>query len=39
VADQFIEETLLPLLPIEGGLVGPPQAHAAEAIDVWGVAD
>jgi hypothetical protein len=38
VADRFIEETLMPLMPIDGGLVGPPQAHGAEAIDLWGLA-
>ena len=30
VCDLFIRETLLPLLPIEGGLVGPPQERGAE---------
>jgi hypothetical protein len=39
VSDRFIGETLMPLMPIDGGLVGPPQAHSAEAIDVWGLAD
>jgi hypothetical protein len=35
VSDRFIEETLM---PIDGGLVGPPQAHGAEAIDLSGLA-
>ena len=37
VSDRFIEETLMPLMPIDRGLVGPPQAHGAEAIDLWGL--
>jgi hypothetical protein len=37
VSDRFIEETLMPLMPIDGGLVGPPQAHGAEAIDLQGL--
>jgi hypothetical protein len=37
VSDRFIEETLMPLMPIDGGLVGPPQAHSAEAIDLQGL--
>jgi hypothetical protein len=38
VSDRFVEQTLMPLMPIKGGLVGPPQAHGAEAIDLWGLA-
>jgi hypothetical protein len=38
VSDQFIEGTLMPLMPIDGGLVGPPRAQSAEAIDLWGLA-
>ncbi len=29
-ADRFVSETLLPSLPIDGGLVGPPEERAAE---------
>lgn len=29
-ADRFINETLMPKLPIEGGLAGPPEEHSAE---------
>lgn len=30
--DRFVQETLMPLMPIEGGLVGPPEARGAEMI-------
>jgi len=30
--DRFVSETLMPLMPIEGGLVGPPQERAAELV-------
>jgi hypothetical protein len=33
VADRFVNETLLPSLPIDGGLVGPPQERAAEIVN------
>jgi hypothetical protein len=36
--DSFIEGTLLPLLPIEGGLVGPPEQRAAEVVNAAGLA-
>jgi hypothetical protein len=32
VSDDFIKGTLLPLLPIEGGLVGPPEERTAEIV-------
>jgi hypothetical protein len=32
VCDDFVKTTLLPLMPIEGGLVGPPEERAAEII-------
>jgi hypothetical protein len=32
VCDDFIENTLLPLMPIEGGLVGPPEERGAEIV-------
>jgi hypothetical protein len=32
VCDDFVKNTLLPLLPIEGGLVGPPVEHGAEIV-------
>jgi hypothetical protein len=32
VSDEFIKSTLLPLLPIEGGLVGPPEERGAEIV-------
>jgi hypothetical protein len=30
VAHRFIQETLLPLMPIQGGLVGPPEQREGE---------
>jgi hypothetical protein len=30
--DRFIAETLMPLMPIEGGLVGPPEGRGAEIV-------
>jgi hypothetical protein len=30
--DRFVRETLMPLMPIDGGLVGPPQERGAEII-------
>jgi hypothetical protein len=32
VCDDFIKSTLMPLMPIEGGLVGPPEEHSAEIV-------
>jgi hypothetical protein len=30
--DRFVSETLMPLMPIEGGLVGPPEERGAEIV-------
>ncbi len=30
--DAFIANTLMPLMPIEGGLVGPPEERRAEVV-------
>jgi len=30
VSESFVRDTLMPLMPIEGGLVGPPQERTAE---------
>jgi hypothetical protein len=30
VAEHFIQETLMPLMPIQGGLVGPPEERAGQ---------
>jgi hypothetical protein len=30
VADRFIQETLMPLMPIRGGLVGAPEQRAGQ---------
>jgi hypothetical protein len=32
VAENFIQETLLPLMPIEGGLVSPPEQRAGQNV-------
>jgi len=32
VCDRFVQDTLLPLMPIEGGLVGPPEERGAEIV-------
>lgn len=32
VCERFVQETLMPLMPIEGGLVGPPKQRGGEAI-------
>jgi hypothetical protein len=37
-AERFVTETLLPLLPIDGGLVGPPQERTAELTVLEGLA-
>lgn len=30
--ERFVGETLMPLMPIEGGLVGPPEQRAADVL-------
>ncbi len=32
--DRFVSETLMPKLPIEGGLVGPPEERGAEIVNL-----
>jgi hypothetical protein len=32
VCERFVEDTLMPLMPIDGGLVGPPEQRGAEVI-------
>lgn len=32
-ADAFVSGTLIPAMPIEGGLVGPPQERTAEVVN------
>jgi hypothetical protein len=29
VADRFVQESIMPLMPIDGGLAGPPQERGA----------
>jgi hypothetical protein len=36
-SERFVQETLLPLLPIEGGLVGPPEQRGAEIVNSVGL--
>jgi hypothetical protein len=36
--ERFVSGTLMPLMPIEGGLVGPPQERAAEPTVLEGLA-
>jgi len=33
-ADRFVNDVLLPNMPLEGGLVGPPEERTAEAVNV-----
>jgi hypothetical protein len=37
-SDRFVRETLMPLMPIEGGLIGPPEERGAEIINSVGLA-
>jgi hypothetical protein len=32
VCERFVHETLMPLMPIQGGLVGPPEQRAGQII-------
>lgn len=32
-ADAFVSGTLIPSMPVEGGLVGPPEERAAEIVN------
>ncbi len=32
--ENFVHETLLPLMPIEGGLVGPPEERGATVVNL-----
>jgi hypothetical protein len=38
-AESFLHNTLMPLLPIEGGLVGPPEERSAEIVNSEGLSD
>ena len=33
VADRFIQGTLMPLMPIQGGLVGPPEERRGQSLN------
>ena len=37
-ADTFVRDSIVSIMPIEGGLVGPPQERTAEIVDSEGVA-
>jgi hypothetical protein len=32
VCERFVSEAIMPLMPLEGGLVGPPEEHGAEIV-------
>jgi hypothetical protein len=36
--ERFVQETPMPLKPIEGGLVGPPEQRGAESVHASGLA-
>jgi hypothetical protein len=36
-SERFVQETLMPLMPLEGGLVGPPQERACEIKNAKGL--
>ncbi|HEX4435777.1 MAG TPA: hypothetical protein VH061_03175 [Solirubrobacteraceae bacterium] len=38
-AESFLHNTLMPLMPIEGGLVGPPEERSAEIVNSEGLSE
>jgi hypothetical protein len=36
-ADAFVSTTLIPAMPVQGGLVGPPEERTAEVVNAVGV--
>ena len=36
--ESFVKEAILPLLPLEGGLVGPPEERGGEIVNSEGLA-
>jgi selenophosphate synthase len=36
--ERFVQETLMPLMPLAGGLVGPPEQRGAEIVNSSGLA-
>jgi hypothetical protein len=36
--ESFVKAAILPLLPLEGGLVGPPEERGAEIVNLEGLA-
>jgi hypothetical protein len=37
-SDQFVRDAVLSIMPIDGGLVGPPEARGAEIVNSEGLA-
>jgi hypothetical protein len=38
-ADAFVRDTIMSIMPIDGGLVGPPEQRTAEVVSSEGLAD
>jgi hypothetical protein len=36
-SERFVQETLMPVMPVEGGLVGPPEERGAEITFIEGL--
>lgn len=36
-SDRFVSEVIMPLMPLDGGLIGPPQARGAEIVNSEGL--
>lgn len=32
--DRFVNETLIPMMPLEGGMTGPPEGRSAEIVNL-----
>jgi hypothetical protein len=36
-SEAFVHDTLMPLMPLEGGLVGPPEERTCEIVNLKGI--
>ena len=36
-SESFVRDQLMPLMPLEGGLVGPPEERTSELVNVKGI--